>query len=234
MWALERRYRLDDGARAALRRLVLDIRALPASTYLVREGQVPVRCAFLLEGYSYRQKLAVGGDRALVALQVPGDFVDLQNLFLPESDHDVQTLTPCVVAEFAILDLQALVGDHRCINRAMWLAVLIEASIGREWLLSVGRRNARARLSHLLCEISSRAEAVGLSQGLTYTLPMTQEQLGDALGLTAVHVNRVLKSLETDGLIRRRKREVTISDWAGLRRAADFSERSLHAAADPG
>ena len=225
---LERRCTLDEAARVAVRALVIDVRSLASSTYLIREGQRPRRCAFLLEGYTYRQKLAIDGNRSIVALQVPGDFIDLQNLFLDESDHDVQLLTSSVVADIAIPDLQSLVGAHSCINNGLWATSLIEASIGREWLLSIGRRDARARLSHLLCEISSRAEAVGPAPEPTYALPMTQEQIGDALGLTAVHVNRVLKGLVADGLITRRKREVTIADWDGLRHAADFNERYLH------
>lgn len=218
---------LDDAARAALSTLAIEVRAVPAASYLVREGQPPRRCAFLLEGYSYRQKFAVDGGRALVSLQVPGDFIDLSNLFLDESDHDVQTLTYCVVADIAHADLRALVTEHPAINSGFWVIGLIEASTTREWLLNVGRRDARARLAHLLCEITTRTEAVD-GRDDTYTLPMTQEQLGDALGLTAVHVNRVLKGLERDGLIARRKREVTIVDIPLLRRAADFNDRYLH------
>lgn len=105
---------------------------------------------------------------------------------------------------------------------------MIEASIFREWLLNVGRRDARERVAHLLCEISARLEATGLAREFTYELPMTQEQIGDALGLTAVHINRVLKALEKDNLIKRQKREVAIADWQRLRRAADFNLRYLH------
>ena len=206
------------------------MRTLAAGSYVVREGQRPKRCVLLLDGYSYRQKFAIDGNRALVSLQVPGDFIDLQNLYLDESDHDVQALTYCVVADIAIADLRMLLDTHREINHALWLTALIEASIVREWLLNVGRRNARARLSHLLCEIAARVDAIDAGRDNTFALPMTQEQLGDALGLTSVHVNRVLKGLEREGLITRRKREVTIVDVAVLRRAADFNARYLHLA----
>ena len=221
---------LSEGDRAAIGALDVNEREASASTYLVREGQRPSRCAFLLEGFVYRQKLAVDGTRSIVSLHVPGDFVDLQNLFLAESDHDVLALTRVKLAEIAIKDLRELAGAFPTINRVLWLSGLIEASIYREWLLNLGRRNARARVGHLLCEISARLEAAGLARELTYELPMTQEQLGDALGLTAVHINRILRSLEKEGLIRRHKREVAIADWQRLRRVADFDERYLHLA----
>jgi CRP-like cAMP-binding protein len=113
-------------------------------------------------------------------------------------------------------------------GQALWVDALVESSIHREWLLNVGRRNARSRLAHLLCEFSVRLKQSTPGDAMAYELPMTQEQLGDALGLTPVHVNRVLKSLETDGLIARKKRQVSVIDWAGLRDAAEFNERYLH------
>jgi CRP-like cAMP-binding protein len=219
---------LDKADRLAIRSLAVDQRMIAASTYIVREGQLPLRCAFLMDGFSFRQKLTMNGHRAIVSLQVPGDFIDVQNLFLQESDHDIVALTNLVVAELAIDDLRTLVMERPAINRALWIRSLVEGSIFREWLLNVGRRDAHARVAHLLCEISARLEAAGLARELTYELPMTQEQLGDVLGLTSVHINRVLKALEKEGLIRRRKREVAIADWQLLRRAADFNERYLH------
>ena len=217
----------DDGLKA-IRAMPVEEREIPASTYLVREGQKPQRCAFLVSGFCYRQKLTIDGHRSIVALQVPGDFIDSQNLFLEESDHDVVALTRTIVVDMELNDLRQLVGAHPSINRALWREGLVEASISREWLLNVGRRDAHERVAHLLCEISARLEAAGHARELTYELPMTQEQLGDALGLTAVHINRVLKGLEKDGLIRRRKREVAIADWQQLRRLADFNDRYLH------
>jgi CRP-like cAMP-binding protein len=225
---LSRRHRLNEGDRRNIRALALEVRQLDASSHLVREGQRPQHCAFLIDGVAYRQKLTVDGRRSLCSLQVPGDFVDLQNIFLRESDHDVQALTAVVVAEIPIADLRLLADARPAVARAMWIDALIEGSIAREWLLNVGRRDARTRLAHLLCEFSTRLQATGLAPDRSFDLPMTQEQLGDALGLTAVHVNRVLKGLETSGLITRRKRQVSIADWPGLRRAADFNDRYLH------
>ncbi len=225
---------LDASDRMAIAALPARLRTIEQSTYLLREGQHPQRCAFIIDGFAYRQKLTPNGEREIVSILMPGEFVDLQNLFLEESDHDVQALTRITVAEIPIPALRDLTASHPTIGRAMWVDVLIEASVHREWLLSIGRRNARTRLAHLLCEFSARLRysavisdgVVGTEHG--YELPMTQEQLGDALGLTPVHVNRVLKSLELDGLITRRKRQVGVLDWPALRDAAEFNERYLH------
>lgn len=222
------RHVLDEDDRATIRALPFEQRTFDASSHRLREGQPPRRCAFLLDGYIYRQKLAVDGRRAVAALQIPGDFIDLQNLLLCESDHDVQALTFATTAEFAVADLLELAAKRPGIGKAMRIDALIEASIHWEWLLNVGRRDARARIAHLLCEFSVRLRAAGVIPEHSYDLPMTQGQLGDALGLTAVHVNRILRSLERDGLIERRKRQIAIVAWPGLRRAADFNERYLH------
>jgi CRP-like cAMP-binding protein len=226
--AISRYAVLNDTDRACILALAIETKDIAPTKYLVREGQRPERCALILEGFSFRQKLTTGGQRAIVALQVPGDFTDLQNLYLNDSDHDVLALTSLRVAVIAIEDLQRLSVTRPAINKALWICGLVESSTFREWLLNIGRRDARGRVGHLLCEISARLEAAGLARELTYELPMTQEQLGDALGLTAVHINRVLKALEKDGLIQRRKRQITIADWRQLRHAADFNDRYLH------
>jgi len=226
---LSTRVELTDGDRDAIAAMPFKLRTIDPSTYMLREGQRPQRCAFVIDGFAYRQKLTPDGEREIVSILMPGDFIDLQNLSLEESDHDVQALTRITVAEIMIPALREIVADCPRIASALWVEALVEASIHREWLLNIGRRNARMRLAHLLCEFSARLRASALvdAEG-SYELPMTQEQLGDALGLTPVHVNRVLKSLETDGLITRRKRQISIADWQALRDAAEFNERYLH------
>lgn len=212
-----------------------EINALPfvlrqtcSSEYLVREGQQPIRCAFLMEGYAYRQKLTSNGERQIIAINLPGDFLDLQNLFLTESDHNVQALTSGIVVEMSLPAMRNLAFRRPAVGKAFWVATLIEASINREWLLNVGRRPAPERLAHLLCEIQVRVARTDASVAVDYELPMTQEQIGDALGLTSVHVNRVLKTLQKQGLINRDRRRLQVVDWPGLRALADFNERYLH------
>lgn len=214
--------------RAHVSTLPFKLRTIDASTYVLREGQRATRCAFIVEGLAYRQKLTPNGEREIVSILMPGDFVDLQNLFLDESDHDIQALTRVTMAEIPIAAMRKLITASPSASQALWVDALVESSIHREWLLNIGRRNARSRLAHLLCEFTVRFEKSALGADIAYELPMTQEQLGDALGLTPVHVNRVLKSLETDRLISRKKRQVSVIDWAGLRDAAEFNERYLH------
>ena len=211
-----------------------DIQALPfivrhhdPSTYLIREGQVPRRCYMVIEGFAYRQKITAGGSRQIVGLLVPGDLIDLQNLHLYHSDHSVQALTRIMTAEIDMAVLRELSIGSRGIGTAMWVDSLIEASVMREWLLNIGRRDARSRLAHLICEFVVRCEVATVPDAATL-LPLTQEQLGDALGLTAVHVNRVLKGLHRDGLIERHRRHIAIGNWDALREVADFSRMYLH------
>ncbi|RYD56767.1 MAG: Crp/Fnr family transcriptional regulator [Sphingomonadales bacterium] len=218
----------EPGEHEAIAALAWKRRDFPAASYILREGQPPIRCGFIIEGYAYRQKLAVTGEREIVSILVPGDLIDLQNLYLDQTDHDVVSLTAVALAEVAITDLRELARQRPAIAARMWRDALVEASIYREWLLNIGRRPAKARLAHLLCEFHARLRVIGRCGEMEYELPMTQEQLGDAMGLTPVHVNRVLKMLETDGLIRREKRQIKVIDWERLRAAADFNERYLH------
>jgi CRP-like cAMP-binding protein len=182
----------------------------------------------LLSGFAFRQKLTGEGSRQIVALHIPGDALDFQNLFLDVSDHSIQMLTRSEVAFVAIKDLQALSRQRPAVGHAIVVKILVEASIFREWVLNVGRRDAKARVAHLLCELGVRLDAEGLAEDYSYEMPMTQEQLADAVGLTPVHVNRTLKALEAEGLIVRSKRSVSFPDWKKLRGTGDFNQRYLH------
>ena len=221
---------LSDADRAAILALPHKLRALDAATYTIREGDPPSRCALLVSGYAFRQKLTGDGARQIIALHIPGDILDLQNMFLDVSDHNVQMLTRGEVADIPREALEALVLERPLVGRACLVSTLVEASIFREWVLNVGRRDSRSRVAHLLCEFALRLEAQGLAKDHSYTLPMTQEQLADATGLTAVHVNRVLKGLQADGLIERDRRRLRFPDWRRMRDVADFNQRYLHLA----
>ena len=204
------------------------LRRLDPGSYLVREGTVPSVCSVLVDGFAYRQKVTGEGARQILAVCIPGDAVDLQNIFLDVSDHSVQLLTQAHVADIPREALQALVLTRPAIGTAIIELALVEASILREWVVNVGRRDARARIAHVLCEFAVRLEARGLTTNHGFELPMTQEQLADATGLTSVHVNRVLKSLEADGYINRKRRQIHFDDWRALQDVGDFSRRYLH------
>lgn len=214
------------------RRAVLDLpytlRTLESSTYTIREADPPTNCAILVSGFAYRQKLTGEGARQIVAIHIPGDALDFQNLFLDVSDHSIQMLTRGEVAFVPRGELQKLARSRASIGHAILVKILVEASIFREWVLNVGRREARTSMAHVLCELAVRLQAEGLADEYAYELPMTQEQLADVLGLTAVHVNRTLKALEAEGLITRNKRVVSFPNWEKMRKVGDFNQRYLH------
>jgi CRP-like cAMP-binding protein len=225
---LELRSPLPPEDRAAVLNLPHTVRTLEPATYTIREADAPEHCCILVSGFAYRQKLTGDGSRQIVALHIPGDALDFQNLFLDVSDHSLQMLTRAEVAFVTMRDLQDLARDRPAVGHAILVKILVEASIFREWVLNVGRRESKARIAHLLCELGVRLDAEGLAVYYGYELPMTQEQLADAVGLTPVHVNRTLKALEAEGLILRSKRAISFPDWKRLRLVSDFNQRYLH------
>jgi CRP-like cAMP-binding protein len=225
---LETHSALSEEDRQAILALPYTLKTLEAGSYTVREGDAPHTCGVLVSGFAYRQKLTGDGARQILALHIPGDAVDFQNLFLDVADHSVQTLTRAEIAVIPRAELQELARTRSGVGHAILVTILVEASIFREWVLNVGQRDARSRLAHVLCEFAIRLETQGLEQEYGYELPMTQEQLADALGLTPVHVNRTLKTLEAEGLITRNRRQIHFPDWERMRRVADFNQRYLH------
>ena len=215
----------DSAAILALPHRLLSFRP---QEYIVREGDEPRHSCLILSGFAFRQKIAGNGGRQILSIHMKGDLADLQNSLLGHADHSLQALTVVEAAMIPVEAIQDLAFDRPAVGRALWYETLVDASIFREWVLNVGRRDARTRTAHLLCEFARRLEAAGLSGPKDYELPMTQEQLADALGLTSVHVNRTLKALEHDGLIVRTQRAVRIDDWAALARVGDFQSRYLH------
>jgi CRP-like cAMP-binding protein len=225
---LDMHHSLSDEDRAAIRALPFKRRNLEAQSYTMREGDRPDRCAILITGYAFRHKLTGDGERQILSLHIPGDALDFQNMFLDESDHNVQMLTRGEVAEVPRQAIEELALGSPAVGRAILINTLVEASIFREWVLNIGRRDARSRIAHLLCEFAYRLSSLGLDPAGDFELPMTQEQLADSTGLTAVHVNRVLKTLQSDGLIDRNRRVVSFPNWHGLRDVGDFNPRYLH------
>jgi CRP-like cAMP-binding protein len=225
---LETHSRLSDQDRDAIRALPLTLKTLEAQSYIVREGDPPTQCGVLISGFAYRHKLTGEGARQIVALHIPGEALDFQNLFLDVADHNVQTLTRAELAYIPRASLQQLVRSRPGVAHAVLVTILVEAAIFREWVLNVGRREARARVAHVLCEFAIRLDAQGLADDYGYHLPMTQEQFADVLGLTPVHVSRTLKALEADGLIVRDRRKVSFPDWHRLQEVGDFTQRYLH------
>jgi CRP-like cAMP-binding protein len=225
---LETRVRLDSDDRAAIHALPVNKKTMDPAAYMVREGEKVEHCILLLAGFAYRHKITGAGQRQIMAIHMPGEFLDLQNSLLGLADHNVQALTRCEVATVPAAALRKLYQDRPRVGQAMWIDTLVDAAIFREWIVNIGRRDSISRLSHLLCEIALRLEEAGLAEDHRYELPMTQEQLADCTGLTPVHVNRVLKELGRLGLIIRDKRSVQIVEWDRLQQIGDFNTRYLH------
>jgi CRP-like cAMP-binding protein len=223
-----RRIHLSDHAKAAVAALAWSRKTVPRDAYVVREGEPTTVCTLLLSGFAFRQKLVTTGARQIISIHIPGELLDIQNCMLDVADHNVQTLTRSTVAVIHKSGLGELMASRPNIRCAIWLDSLIDSSVFREWVVNLGRRDARARIAHLLCELAGRLKAASVSEDGMYDFPLTQEQIGDATGLTAVHTNRTLQSLRKDGLISLSSNRLTILDWEALAEVGDFNERYLH------
>ena len=229
---LEQWRTFDSADRQAALNLPYRVIKLRPQEYIVREGDTALNSCLMLSGYSFRNKVAGNGGRQVFSIHMKGDLADLQNSLLGIADHNLQALNHVEAAMIPVDAIQELAFTRPAVGRAMWFQTLVDASIFREWTLNVGRRDAKTRAAHMLCEFAVRLEAAGLGQKDGYELPMTQEQLADALGLTSVHTNRVLMALGSEGLINRTKRAVRINDWHRLAKAGDFNTAYLHLAGD--
>jgi CRP-like cAMP-binding protein len=220
---------LDEADKQAVRDLPYRPKKLKQHGYIVSEGETTTHSCLLVSGFAIRHKIVAGGARQIVAVHMKGELVDLQNSFLGVADHSVQVLVESEVAFIPRDAIKQVAFERPRVGMAMWLDTLVDASIFREWIANVGRRDARTRLAHLLCEFSLRLKVAGMGEETAYELPMTQEQIADATGLTPVHVNRTLKALEADGVIERRtRRSVVIGDWKKLAKVGDFDSTYLH------
>ena len=196
--------------------------------FIARDREKTTHSCLLVRGFAIRHKIVMDGSRQIVAIHMDGDLVDLQNSFLGVADHSVQVITEAEVALIPRRAVKELAFARPRVGMAMWFDTLVDASVFREWIANVGRRDAHTRIAHLLCEFSLRLKVAGLGEATNYELPMTQEQIADCTGLTPVHVNRMLKVLETENLISRSSRSVTIGDWRKLARVGDFDSNYLH------
>lgn len=223
-----RRLPLSADDRSAILALPATKKSFGKDAYMVREGAHTTECNLLLRGFAYRQKLLSDGERQIISIHIPTEFIDLQNGILGTADHNVQSLNHSEVAAVPRSALMELTDKSASARLAMWIDTLIDASIFREWVVNVGRRDARARIAHLLCELALRLERTGAGRDGSFDLPLTQEQLADATGLTAVHTNRTLQSLRREGLIQLSNGILRVLDWEALRKVGDFDELYLH------
>jgi CRP-like cAMP-binding protein len=212
----------------AIRGAIADVKVIPADKTVIRAGEEVNVSVLLLDGLLCRYKDLRDGSRQISELHVAGDFADLHGFTLKRLDHSVMTLTPCRIALVPHERIAAITTKHPHLGRLWWFTTNVDAAIHREWVLSLGRRSALARVAHLFCELRVRLEIVGLADPTGYNLPLTQTDLAECLGLTSVHVNRVLKQLREGGLVEFRSQRVSILDRRGLERAAEFDPAYLY------
>jgi len=212
----------------AIRDSISEVRTVPADHNVVLAGTVLHHSVLLLEGIMCRHKDLSEGQRQITELHVPGDFADLHSFTLKRLDHSIMTLTPCRYAIVPHERLERITERLPHLTRLYWFTTNLDAAIHREWEVSLGRRSAISRISALFCEMKLRFEIVEMTDGLSYDFDLTQTDLAECVGLTPIHVNRTLKELREQSLVQFRSGRVTIQNWDGLTRVAEFDPAYLY------
>jgi len=203
-------------------------RTFPARTDLIREGDKPGPIFVILDGWACRYKLLPEGTRQITSFLMPGDCCDLHASVLNYMEHSIATLTPARIALVPRGIMEKLIETRPAITRAFWWTQLVDEDTLRAWIVSMGRRNGLQRVAHLMCELYIRARNIGLTDGDSFELPLTQTVIGDALGLTPIHVNRVLRKLRISGVMTLSGGALVIADIAKLAVVAGFDDNYLH------
>ncbi|MDZ4306925.1 Crp/Fnr family transcriptional regulator [Allopontixanthobacter sp.] len=225
---IERRRPLSDEARAAFLALPVQLESYGTYQSILNEGERPDRCCLIVEGVVSRYKSLKNGRRQINSFHYAGDMVDLQAAILTVADTGIRTHTPTKAVRIDCEDILDLAEKYPEWARAFWFDTQVDASIFREWTLNVGQRTAVERVAHLLLEISARLESIGQSDGKEFVLPVTQADLADAVGLSAVHTNRSIQQLRHSGALRTHGRKVVIENYPALAKVASFDRTYLH------
>ncbi|TXM73783.1 Crp/Fnr family transcriptional regulator [Methylobacterium sp. WL12] len=224
---LERIGHLSDEERRAVENLPMKIQPLRARQDIVLDKEKPEHSCLIVEGWAYRYKLLGEGRRQILSFHVPGDVPDLHSLHIETMDHSLGALTAATIAFISHEVLLDVTRRFPGLAGIMWRETLIDAAIFRQWIAGMGQRDGFGRLAHLICELYCKLEAIGLAAEHRCTLPITQSELGDALGLSSVHTNRVLQEMRAQGLIEHRTRALNIINWNGLVQVAEFDPSYL-------
>ena len=219
---------LSDASKQALHRLDRTMHLLSFGTDIIREGDEPEHINLILSGWACRYKQLVDGRRQILSFFVPGDVCDTHAFLLREMDHSIGTLTDVRLAQVprdAFLDL---LDRYPQIAQAFSWDASVQLAVQRETTASLGQRSGEERMAHLLCELFYRLRAVGLTDGNTCPLPLSQVELASALGQSTVHINRTLQALRAAGLIVLKGKSLTIPDLGALQAVALFNPGYLH------
>lgn len=227
MRKLERIGHLSDEERNAVENLPAKVQTLQPRQDIVRDGDKPAHCCLLVEGWAFRYKILGEGRRQILSFHVPGDVPDLHSLHIQMMDHSLAALTEATIAFIPHESLLDVTKRFPGLAALLWRETLIDAAIFRQWITGMGQRDAFGRMAHLFCELYSKLEAMGLAADHRCMLPITQSELGDALGLSSVHTNRTLQEIRAQDLIATRSRTLSITDWDRLVQAAEFDPTYL-------
>ena len=227
-----RRGELSAAELSALEKAMDQVVTYPARQIVVPHGKLVDSSMLLTQGLMARYMDGLAGERQLVALHIPGDFVDLHAFPLRKLDHDVATLTPCTVASYKHDKIEELVLTHPNLGRQLWFSTLLDAAMHREWIFRLGRLGAAGRVAHLFSETERRLRMVGLSDGKSFALPLQQSDIASACGITAVHANRVLRDLRERGIVTFAGGQVQIGNLDQLHRESEFDEAYLYPTSD--
>ena len=216
---------------ALISRLCHDVRRTRARRDIISEGERPEHIHLMVEGWAARYYVVPSGARQITALLIPGDFFDLHVTVLGQMDHGIVALTDCRLAYIDPAALDRATAENSRLARALWWSTLVDESVLRNWVVNVGRRDAYERIAHLLCELHARMKLVGLvTEEDELDLPLTQEEIADATGLTAVHTNRMLQLLRKQGLIALSSGRLHVLRVSALQKTAGFDPGYLHIA----
>jgi len=212
----------------AIQALPISVREYPAERNIVTDGQKATECCLIIRGFCARSKTTSEGRRQILSIHIPGEIPDLMSLHLHVMDHDLSTLTSCTVGLINHETLRLLHRRQPNLADMFWRDTLIDAAMFREWIVNVGQRPAPARLAHVAVELRERLKVIGRTDGSNFEMPLTQEQIGEALGITAVHANRVIKQLRQDGILAFHRGRVEVLNEDKLLELAGFDSRYLH------
>ena len=225
---LERGAELNDEDRATLEEVIRHPRKIGPRENVIGEGEAPQNVQLVLEGFACRYKVLPNGRRQIMAFLIPGDFCDFQVAILGAMDHGIATLTPCTMVRIPHETIEELTAHHPRITRAFWWCTLVDEAILREWLVNMGQRPANRQMAHFLCELLVRLQTVGRATANSFVFPLTQEEFGDALGLSIVHTNRSLHYFRREDLVVLRGGTLTMPDVDRLKAFAGFNANYLH------
>lgn len=224
--------RLSDADQVQLADAIGPTRQIAARTDVIHEGDDPRVVNIVLDGWACRYRQLADGRRQIVSLLLPGDPCDPHIFLLDRMDHAIGALTPVTLVQIPGAALQELTARRPALDDALHREALASAAIQREWTVSLGCRSGAERLAHLFCELHARLTAVGLADGASCPMPITQIDLAEAMGQTSVHINRTLQELRSAGLITLRGRQLTLHDPDGLAQLAHFDPAYLHLTPD--